>query len=147
MSRNPWKQEKDIHGHTTSAANTVEAFPAAKICAGEGGRLPEHSHVLSCKCAELLKGLPSNSRIFSRVWSRHWKGNKTTARTWSSISLSQNHQPSQSPASTQPALGEFHRLHCSLFKWERGRERGKKRALEPRETREVLFNDMVFHDL
>lgn len=62
-----WKREKDIHGHSISPANSVEAFPAAKICAGQGGRLPGHSHLLSCKCAELLKGLPSNSRIFSRV--------------------------------------------------------------------------------
>lgn len=128
---------------TALAASPVEAFPAAKICAGPGGRLPGHSHPLSCKCAELLKGLPSNSRIFSRVWSQHWKENKTTAWTWSSISLSQNLQLSQSRANTGPAFGEFQRLYCSLFKW----GRGKKPAREPRETREVLFNYPVFHGL
>lgn len=69
MSRNPWEAKDRTFTHPICAANTAEPFPVAKVCAGKG-RLPGHHDSLSCKWAELLKGLPSNSaHFFSLAWS------------------------------------------------------------------------------
>lgn len=136
------KQEKDIHRHPICAANIAEACPVAKVCAGRG-RLPGHHDILSCKWCSYWRDFAATAHIFSLVWSQHWKGNKTTAWTWSCIGLSQKHQLSRSYGRTKPAFGEFSGPYCSLVKW----ERGKKPALESWETRAVLFNDTVFHGL